>query len=142
MIKIVPNLEFKYETSDLTEAVKDYKFDGRDNFLKKLETYQAVFNCQYDMIWYPFDIQICFIEIVTSHNLDMFINLTPNGLEYVGNKVVYSQYNVLGMYICSTKIGDKMGVKVDFMLQRGLMSPILTIFLPTILINIVGRYPL
>ena len=130
---------FQYEASDLTESVKSYKFKGIDNFLKKVETYQAVFNCQYDMMWYPFDIQICFMKIVTSNNLDMFMDLQPNGLEYIGNTVVFSQYNVLGMYICSTKIDDKKGVQVDFLLQRGLMSPILTIFLPTLLINIVGK---
>ena len=139
MIRIVPSPSFKYEISDLTESIQAYKFPGEENLLKKVETYQAVFNCQYNMIWYPFDIQVCSMEIVTTYPMDMFMDLVPAELEYVGNNVVFSQYTVLGMYICPALVQGKMGVRVDFLLQRGLMSSTLTIFLPTMLVNIVGR---
>ena len=140
IITVIPNHQFIYERSDLTESIKANKFSGKQNYLKKTETYQAVFNCRYDMHWYPFDIQICFMDIVTSRNLNKFMDLQPNGLDYDGNPVVFSQYTVLGKFICSAQIGDKVGIKVDFLLQRGLMSPFLTIYMPTLLINIIGMH--
>ena len=119
-------------------AVNTNTFSGRFNRLQKEETYQAIFNCQYDMFWYPFDTQICFMDIVTSHSLDKFLQLQPVKLDYVGNGVVFSQYKVLATRFCSASIGGKVGIKVEVLMQRGLFSSVLTIFLPTILINVIG----
>ena len=78
------------------------------------------------------------MDIVTSQSLDKFLQLQPEKLDYVGNEIVFSQYKVLATRFCSASIGGKVGVKVEVVMQRGLLSSVLTIFLPTILVNIVG----
>ena len=39
-------------------------FQGSENNLKLSKTHDTKFLCQYDMAWYPFDTQICTMDIV------------------------------------------------------------------------------
>ena len=72
--QIIPDNSSK-SISDLTQSKKSYNFPGDKNSIKKIETYEAAFECDYEMKWYPFDIQICFMEIIVAGNRDMFIDL-------------------------------------------------------------------
>ena len=136
--KIIPNPDSKFQ-SDLTQSKKSYNFPGDQNSLKKIETYEAAFECKYEMGWYPFDMQICFMEIIIAGNRDMFIDLIPDGLEYMGPPQVFSQYVVLGKSICGTDVRLRRGIVVEFMMARSLSPALLSIYLPTLLINIIGK---
>ena len=138
IIKIIPHLQSRY-MSDISESKKNFYFSGEVSFLQKIETYEATFGCQYVMAWYPFDIQICFMEIFVAGNRDMFVELVPDGLEYRGPQQVFSQYLVLRQNICSADVHLRRGIVVEFIMGRSLSPSLLSIYLPTLLINVIGK---
>ena len=67
-----------------------------------------------------------------------FINLVPGNLLYTGEKEL-SQYYVMNYTIISEKIKDEDGVTVTVILGRKLLGNILTVYVPTILLNLIGH---
>ena len=115
--KVVPNSNFSYTASDFTESRRINYFEGDSSYLKKIETYQVGFKCNYDMEDYPFDLQLCLMEIMvkclTSQsvvtamiqvggNREMFIHLASAGLTYSGPETVFSEYRVTDKVIMSS----------------------------------------
>ena len=62
--KVVPDHNFSFTLSDFTESKRIRYFDGKLTQLKKIETYQVGFKCNYDMEDYPFDYQLCLMQIM------------------------------------------------------------------------------
>ena len=62
--KVVPDYNFSYTISDFTESKRIRYFDGKSTQLKKIETYQVGFKCTYNMEDYPFDYQLCLMQIM------------------------------------------------------------------------------
>ena len=42
------------------------------------------FFCDYDMRWYPFDAQTCYMMLKLEGGVDKLLSLTPGQLEYLG----------------------------------------------------------
>ena len=61
----------------------------------------------------------------------------PGGVEFTGPKEL-TQYFVKNFNIQSTKVKDKEAVVVSITLGRRLLGTFLTIFFPTILLNVIG----
>ena len=76
--------------------------------------------------------------MVIHGNTAKFINLLPGMLKYTGGSD-FAQYYVMDYDIYSSKIKDKMGVKVSLRLGRRLLGTILTVYVPTILLNVIGH---
>ena len=100
--------------------------------------YSIKFFCNYYMAWYPFDIQTCFIEMQLDGVLDNYADLLPGGVEFTGPQEL-TQYFVKDYQIKSGKIQDKHAVVVSVTLGRRLLGTFLTIFFPTILLNLIGH---
>ena len=64
ILSVIPGEEFKFERTDQTTFENIYMFQGGENNLKLSKTHDTKFLCQYDMAWYPFDTQICTMDIV------------------------------------------------------------------------------
>ena len=91
--------------------------------------------CVYQMMWYPFDQQTCHMDLVI---LTDFVVLVPGILKYSGPKDLPSYY-VKDFTMVAAQIRDKEGVQVVVNLGRRTMNIIMTVFLPTILLNIIGH---
>ena len=113
-------------------------YEGKKNAIKINRVYEVEFICTYDMIYYPFDIQTCTLDMVIHGNTAKFINLLPGSLNYTGGSD-FAQYYVMDYNIYSSKIKDKTGVKVSLRLGRRLLGTILTVYVPTILLNVIGH---
>ena len=100
--------------------------------------YSIKFFCNYDMAWYPFDIQTCSIEMQLDGVLDNYADLLPGGVEFTGPQEL-TQYFVKDYQIKSGKIQAKHAVIVSVTLGRRLLGTFLTIFFPTILLNLIGH---
>ena len=87
---------------------------------------------------YPFDIQVCNVDLVMDGSTAQFIDLVPGLLVYSGEPDL-SQYYVRGFDIFSYDIKDKRGVCVSLTLGRRLLGTILTVYVPTILLNVIGH---
>merc|ERR1712240_772115 len=86
------------------------------------------------MRYYPFDIQVCTMDLETSDNAANFVKLIPGRLVYSG-KSNFAQYSITS-YIIHT---HKDGVRVTVVLGRQLLGVILTAYTPTVLLNVIGH---
>ena len=117
-----------------TELKNMRLFEGTMNPLSLSRFYKTSYICNFDMAWYPFDTQVCSMEFVMVESIRDVGNLTYSGpveqTQYFIKKQVFS------------KRRDKQGVKITFVsifLGRRLLSIILTVFVPTLILNIVGH---
>ena len=114
-------------------------FEGNDNPIRLSRSYDVDFICEYDMRWYPFDYQTCHMVILMDGNMGMFVDLVADSLNYSGPTEL-TQYFVKNTEMGVKSFGSKHGVLVvSISLGRRLLGTILTIFLPTVLLNLIGH---
>ena len=113
-------------------------YEGIQNEIKVNRVYAVDLICIYDMEYYPFDIQICTVDMVIHGNSAKFVNLLPGSLKYTGG-ADFTQYYVMDYDIYATEIKGKGGVKVSIQLDRRVLGTILTVYVPTILLNVIGH---
>ena len=112
-------------------------FHGSENTISISRVYSVRFFCEYDMAWYPFDVQTCAIEMIMDGVLENYADLLPGRLDFSGPKEL-TQYFVQDFKIEQKSIKTKAAVVVSVTLGRRLLGTFLTIFFPTILLNVIG----
>ena len=110
-----------------------FLYEGSENPISLNRAYKVDFICNFDMMWYPFDIQHCFMNICMEGNGDIFVELLPGDIIYDG-PIDLSQYFIRNKDI--SKDGDIVAVR--FSLGRRLLSTFLTTYVPTLLLNIIA----
>ena len=120
---------------EVNEDIETY--EGSENGISMSRVYSIQFFCEYNMAWYPFDIQTCQIIMVMDGVLDNYADLLPGDLNFSGPREL-TQYFVQQFKIEKTTIKMKDTVTVSITLGRRLLGTFLTIFFPTILLNIIG----
>ena len=139
ILSIIPGGKFKFERTDISNHQNIYLFKGIENSIKLTKTHDISFLCQYDMAWYPFDSQLCSLDIVLSVVQAPFCRVEAESLAYLGPTDLV-QYFVRNASIATTMVGDgKPGVRVQMVLGRRILSSILTVYVPTMLLNIMGH---
>ena len=121
---------------DINEDI--YLFKGSENPLKVSRAYNIRFICDFNMRWYPFDIQTCRIAMVLEGVTGQFVTLLPGKLNYTGPKEL-TQYYVRQYNITKVPLDGVNSVQVFIVLGRRLMGTFLTVFFPTVLLNIIGH---
>ena len=89
------------------------------------------------MTWYPFDTQRSSIVFVVDASSEAFLNVEIDKLNFLGRREL-TQYFVKNFEIKKDKVKTKDAVIVSITLGRRLLGTFLTIFFPTILLNIIG----
>ena len=112
-------------------------FGGSENTITISRVYSIQFYCDYQMSWYPFDQQTCHVEMLLDGVLDNYADLLPGGIKFSGPKEL-TQYFVKNFEIKKDKLKTKDAVVVSITLGRRLLGTFLTIFFPTILLNVIG----
>ena len=120
---------------EVNEDIEIYQ--GSENGISMSRVYSIQFFCEYNMAWYPFDIQTCQINMLMDGVLDNYADLLPGGLKFTGPREL-TQYFVKQFIIEKTSIQSSDTVTVSITLGRRLLGTFLTIFFPTILLNIIG----
>ena len=123
-------------SSEVNEDIQVYK--GADNEIRSNRVYEVEFICNYDMRYYPFDIQVCSMDLVVDDNAAQFLTLKPGQIVFSGQET-FSQYYVLSYQIQRHSIMGKEGVKVSLTLGRRLLGVVLTAYTPTVLLNVIGH---
>ena len=124
---------------NFTVAKNKLVFEGSENPLSVSRFYKTSFICDFDMAWYPFDTQKCSMNFVVDKASKDFLGLLAHNLEYSG-PLELTQY-FIKKKVFLKRVDDK-GVEilqVDIYLGRRLLSIILTVFAPTVILNIVGH---
>ena len=112
-------------------------FTGSENRITISRVYSIQFYCEYQMAWYPFDQQTCKVEMLLDGVLDNYADLQSGGIQFSGPKEL-TQYFVKNFEITKDKVKTKDAVIVSITLGRRLLGTFLTIFFPTILLNVIG----
>ena len=123
--------------ADLTyyKSVDLYRGTDHQQLIKTEQTTRWM--CDYDMIKYPFDNQICTMDFI-NRDSDQVVFI-PGNLTFEGPTDL-AKYSVHSYTICSSLLeGGESGVKVIVTLGRPLMSNILTVFIPTIILIVIAH---
>ena len=67
-------------SSEINEDIMVYQ--GSQNEIRINRVYEVEFICNYDMRFYPFDIQLCTVDLVIDGNAAKFLELQPGKLVY------------------------------------------------------------
>ena len=100
--------------------------------------YNIDFFCDYDMRWYPFDAQTCFMVMKLGGGSQELLSLIPGLLKYLGPEEL-TQYYVKKYTIGETTLENAIGLGVSITFGRRLLGTILTVYLPTVLLNVIGH---
>ena len=100
--------------------------------------YNTEFLCEYSMAWYPFDSQTCHLDFVLDASAAAFVQLVNGTLKYMG-PVELAQYFVRRTVMQQFDYEERSGVRVLVVFGRRLLSNILTVYVPTVLLNTMGH---
>ena len=120
---------------DILDKTEVYR--GDENPITLSRIYRKEFICIYQIAWYPFDTQRCRILISLLGDSEEFIDLLPGDLRYLGPKDL-TIYFIKNTEIHTSQINKNMVIYVEVTLGRRLLSTVLTVYLPTILLNLIG----
>ena len=118
------------------EAVKQYS--GQENLVIMSKFYNIRFHCEFQMQWYPFDLQVCQAIFGSQKDQLKFIHLESENIEYIGSTDL-TQYYLRGKNQKTETVRGHQTVVVELMFGRRLLSLILTVFTPTVLLNLIGH---
>ena len=150
---VLYNTELRFETivdnkaivsvkrlGNFTERKNKRLYDGTENPLSIERFYKTSFICDFDMSWYPFDTQVCAMEFVVEKSSSDVVEMVLGNLDYSGPLELTQYFIKKTMF--HQKVGDKKIVVtlVSVILGRRLLSIILTVFAPTLILNIVGYF--
>ena len=121
---------------EVNEDIEVYA--GAENRITISRVYSIQFYCEYDMRWYPFDQQTCNIEMILDGVLDNYADILPGDVEFSG-PMELTQYYVQSYKMKKTSIQGKGAIVVSITLGRRLLGTFLTVFFPTILLNVIGH---
>ena len=113
-------------------------YSGKDNPLISSRFYITQFMCIYNMAWYPFDTQRCSMVFVVDASSELFLDIAIEKLNFLGRREL-TQYFVKKDTIYKSNIDGRKAIFVEIVLGRRLLSIILTIFAPTVILNLVGH---
>ena len=122
--------------SSISEDIDLYR--GSENSITLSRLYNIDFFCDYDMRWYPFDAQTCFMVMKLGGGSEELLSLTPGLLKYLGPGEL-TQYYVKKYTIGETSLENAIGLGVSITFGRRLLGTILTVYLPTVLLNVIGH---
>ena len=123
------------QLSSIENTENEYLYDGNSNYIQYQRFYSLLLECDFDLRWYPFDFQVCSIDIKPTSDLTDFVKLIPDAFYYEG-PMALTEYSIKNLQMKTEK---KETVRVEVTIRRRLLSLILTTFLPTILLNIIGH---
>ena len=126
---------FTRSGSDVMEEA--HTFRGIENKIRFESFYTKLFQCQYQLNMYPFDLQVCKIIIEVKKYERKSIRLIPNKMEMLG-QTVSTKYIITSWelkYRNDSAPSD--GLVVHFYLKRRLMNELLTTYLPSSIILLI-----
>ena len=136
-LKVLKQQAGAYNTDGLVSEDIDI-YEGSKNPLVMSRVYDIEFMCNFQMQWYPFDSQTCYMEFMLEEEMNSFVDLYPGAEKYLGPKEL-TQYFVKNSSIEPYQRMGKSGVRISVTPGRRLLGVFLTVYFPTILLNLIGH---
>ena len=134
--KVEKGWKTTFERSNPSQLQHSYVYEGEIPRIVFSSSYSVSTQCNYDLSNMPFDTQVCLMDTVFQDNSDMYVKLVPASLEYNGNLDLL-EFTVVDFAICTGILQGKNTTRIHLILNRRLQSVFLTIFLPTLIVNII-----
>lgn len=125
----------KGKLSESYEAENKYVFSGFENYIEYQRFYSEEFECDYFFHWYPFDTQTCYLDVTATSDLQDFISFSVDEFKYLGPPDM-TEYMIKKT---DMRVLNETLVRVEITIQRRLLSLVLTAFVPTVVLNIIGH---
>ena len=112
-------------------------FQGNQNPMTMSQDYTKDFQCEYQLHRYPFDTQVCSINMIVK-DLDVkTIQLLPKDI-IMKSKTELTTYVITHWELRYNNVSDKeRGLQMEIVLKRRIMNELLTTYLPSILLILI-----
>ena len=114
------------EIGHLHEALH---YKSEENQLEMRTTVVSAFKCNFKLVYYPFDVQVCYVEIKVPEELQSRVNLTIGLLKSLSGRPAPTEFDVRGMEIRSI---EEDRVRLCITLKRNYGIYFLNLFIPTL----------
>ena len=127
--EVVPNENFTYVVHNNMHI-----FKGSENALSLTKELYVEWKCDYAYQWYPFDTQVCRMEMVSREGhtefypVDLFHN--PD--------ISLNSYTLTKIKMCRSRLLEKEAIVTEVIMGRPIMSNLLTVFIPTTLLLVIS----
>ena len=128
-LEVIPGKEFKYVAADNMHI-----FDGSENALSLTKEFSVDWKCEYMFHWYPFDTQVCRMEIASGSDRTEF---DPTKLQHNPN-ISLDRYTLSRIRMCKSVIINLKAIVVEVTLGRPIVNNLLTVFIPTVLLLVIS----
>merc|ERR1719193_1117343 len=109
-------------------------FEGQFNRITFEQVYTKTFKCTYQLQLYPFDTQVCTVNLIVRLLETSVMELTPNNL-MMESETVLTQYIITNWTLTYKNASNTdAGLQMTLVFKRRLLNAILTVYLPTILV--------
>ncbi|KAG0716079.1 Neuronal pentraxin-1 [Chionoecetes opilio] len=144
IVAVAPTYSFAYQKSSVMVmrqadgVIKgdDTVFEGRENSLRKMVQLQPIVRCNFNLLLFPWDVQVCSFNITV-------VNIHARGMKFSrSSRAVYTDGLVLEEYVLNNmtlllgKDGNTAGIKL--VLQRRYQKYLWNTFLPSASLLIIG----
>ena len=129
VLEAIPNDNFTYKAEDNMHI-----FKGSENSLRLTREHNVEWICEYKYHWYPFDSQVCRMELL---DITYRTDFNPIDLKHNPN-ISLSQYTLSRILMCKAFVHEIEAIVVEVTLGRPIISNLLTVFVPTLLLVIIS----
>ena len=116
-----------------------YIFEGSENEIRTQRIYEIEWICNYQIQWYPFDTQKCSMVFVPTSEIIDFVNLEAGLHKYTGPDLLTEYLITSTKMILNMHDDGSTSAEVQVEMGRKILGVILTMYLPSILLNIVSH---
>ncbi|XP_042204201.1 probable ligand-gated ion channel 46 [Homarus americanus] len=122
---------------DFNAAKRDFVYPGASNNLSIIHQYTARFTCAFDLYVYPFDVQVCSIDLRLPWTYNDIVEFSRTGGvgSYTGQRDL-SLYTVKNVRLNSESGPDQLSLKFELHRRGGLV--LLSTFVPSVLLLLVS----
>merc|ERR1712130_800947 len=124
----------EFSLSKVEDVENQQFFEGKENSMTMSRFYNIRFICNYQMQWYPFDVQRCKLVLAMQGKSSDFARLHAQVLQFIGREEV-NQYVVISYTML---VSEKAELEIEVMLGRRLLTIILTTIVTTVLLNVIS----
>ena len=131
---VVVTRDGDFTRSGLESADEIEIFQGAENMLTMRQTYSKEFQCEYQLYRYPFDKQVCSIDL-TVQELDLnTVELIPS-IVLMESQIELTTYIIEKWELVYRNTSDvAKGIKLEITFKRRIMNELLTTYLPSVLL--------
>jgi len=127
--------DFVGSTEDIVEEINI--FEGAFNRITFEQVYTKTFKCTYQLQLYPFDTQVCTVNLIVRNLETSVMEIRPHKIR-MESETVLTQYLITNWtlaYNNATNVDS--GIQMTIVLKRRILNSILTVYLPTVLVLII-----